>query len=113
MDQERPHTPNTFLKQVSFINKIASILRMYLKFIPVPSVTHRGIQYRTTNDGGIESSSDGGKTWQPAVDFRPPHHIWGLTVEGDDLMAAVDFNGHTILINSEDGKTWYTHPVED
>ena len=112
MEQELPTTGN-FLKHVSFPNKIVSLLRLYFKVVPIPPVTLNGTQYRATDDGGIESSGDGGKTWQPSADFRPPHHIWGLTVEGDDLVAAIDHHGHTILINSEDGKIWYNHPVED
>lgn len=112
MEQEL-HTSGNFLKRVSFPANIITWLRLYLKFIPIPTVIHNGKQYRVTDDGGIEYSTDNGKTWQPSADFRAPHHVWGLTVEGDDLVAALDFNGHTIMINSEDGKTWYNHPVED
>jgi hypothetical protein len=112
MEQELPSTGN-FLKHVSFPTNILSLLRLYLKVTPIPSVSLNGNRYRVTNDGGIESSSDAGKTWVPSADFRPPHHIWGLTIEGDDLVAAIDHTGHTILINSEDGKVWYNHPVED
>jgi hypothetical protein len=28
-------------------------------------------------------------------------------------VAAIDHHGHTILINSEDGKVWYNHSVPD
>ncbi len=112
MEQEL-HTPGNFLKYVSFPANIIAWLRLYLKFIPISPVTLNGNQYRVTNDGGIECSTDGGKTWQPSADFRAPHHIWGLTTQGDDLVAAIEYNGHTILINSEDGKVWYNHPVED
>jgi hypothetical protein len=112
MEQETP-TVGNFLKRVSFPANVITWLRLYLKFIPISPVTLNGVQYRVTNDGGIESSNDSGKTWQPSADFRAPHHIWGLTIEGDDLVAAIDHNGHTILINSEDGKIWYNHPVED
>jgi hypothetical protein len=112
MEQETPTTAG-FLKRVSFPGNVLCWLRLYLKIIPIPTVSLNGSKYRVTNDGGIESSSDGGKTWQPSADFRAPHHIWGLTVEKDDLVAAIDHNGHTILINSEDGKVWYNHEVED
>jgi hypothetical protein len=112
MEQEL-HTPGNFLKHVSFPTNVIAWLRLYLKIIPIPPVTLNGNQYRVTNDGCIETSIDGGKTWQHSANFKPPHHIWGLTIEGDDLVAAIDHNGHTILINSEDGKVWYNHPVED
>jgi hypothetical protein len=112
MEQELPTTGH-FLKHLSFTTAIISLLRLYLKIVPIPAVKLGENYYRVTNDGGIEASGDGGKTWQPSADFRPPHHIWGLTIEGDDLVAAIDHHGHTILINSEDGKVWYNHPVAD
>jgi len=106
-------TPGNFLKHVSFPHNIIAWLRRYIKTIPIAPVMLNGNHYRVTNDGGIEISEDGGKTWQPSADFRPPHHIWGLTIKGDDLIAAVDYHSYTIIINSEDGKVWYNHPVED
>jgi hypothetical protein len=112
MEQELPARRN-FHDQIPLITSIISFLRRYLRIIPIPTVKFRENLYRVTNDGGIEVSGDDGKTWQPSADFGGPHHIWGLKVEGDDLVAAIDYGGHIILINSEDGKVWYNHPVED
>jgi hypothetical protein len=108
MEDELPTTGN-FLKHVSPVTGVESLLRLYLKVFPIPAVKFGGSYFRVTNDGGVEVSNDNEKTWQPSTDFRPPHHIWGLTVEDDQLVAAIDHHGHTILINSFDGKIWHNH----
>jgi len=61
-----------------------------------------------TLDGRIFESLDSGKTWQPRANFGRQCSILDIYERNGKIYARVGIQGHDFLVESRDGRVWYT-----
>jgi len=106
-----------FLKQAA-ITSLAAVTAVGLPKLQVGA--HRGTspagfqtdagskRLQGTSDGRILESPDGGKTWQPRANFGKQCSILEIYERNGKLYARVGIQGYDFIVESRDGRTWYT-----
>jgi photosystem II stability/assembly factor-like uncharacterized protein len=61
-----------------------------------------------TLDGRIFESLDGGKTWQPRANFGGQCSILDIYERNGKIYAQVGIGRYSFVVESRDGRTWYT-----
>jgi hypothetical protein len=59
-------------------------------------------------DGQIFESLDSGKTWQPQANFGKQCSIQEIYERNGKIYAQVGIRGYGFVVESRDGRTWYT-----
>ena len=61
-----------------------------------------------TRDGLVRASQDGGKTWQPWMNFGPHCAVQSFAERDGLLYAQVGIQGFSFWVKTGDGRTWLT-----
>ena len=65
-------------------------------------------RFRGARHGQILESLDGGKSWQPRVNFGEHCSVLQLFERGGQLYARLGVQGFGFYLSSKDGRAWYT-----
>ncbi len=65
-------------------------------------------RFRGSSDGRIYELSKDGRTWQPRANFGKHCAIPEVFELGGKVYARVEVQGHPFVVQSPDGRKWYT-----
>jgi photosystem II stability/assembly factor-like uncharacterized protein len=76
--------------------------------VPKPLESANDTQLRLGADGGIERSTDGGRTWARQASFGPEVTVRELRVSDGQWQARLSFRDVEFWLHSDNGRTWFT-----